>query len=53
MASLEIPAEPKDAVEIVLDKLAIMREELLTIERALERMQREAGELEKRQFRTK
>ena len=31
-----------DSLEVLLDKISHMREELLTIERALERMQREA-----------
>jgi hypothetical protein len=37
----------EDTLEILLDKIATMPDELLTIERALERMQREAVELSK------
>jgi len=39
---------PKDSLDILLDKISTMREDLLTIERALERMQREALELTQR-----
>jgi hypothetical protein len=39
------PSNHKDSFDMVLDKICHMREELLTIERALERMQREAVEL--------
>jgi hypothetical protein len=34
-----------ESINVVLDKFALMREELLNIERALERMQREGLEL--------
>jgi hypothetical protein len=39
------PTIRKDSLDILLDKISIMRDELLTIERAVERMQREAVEL--------
>ena len=43
------PSPPaKDSLDILLDKINHMREELLTIERALGRMQREAVELVQR-----
>jgi len=45
MATERASAPKKDTVEILLDKVAQMREEMLTIERALERIQREALEL--------
>jgi hypothetical protein len=39
------PDVRKGSLDVLLDKIALMREELLTIERALERFQREAIEL--------
>ncbi len=45
MATERASVSKKDTVEILLDKVANMREEMLTIERALERIQREALEL--------
>lgn len=38
----------KDSVDVLLDKINHMWEELLTIERALERMQKDAVELTQR-----
>ena len=45
MATERASVSKKDTVEILLDKVANMREEMLTIERALERIQSEALEL--------
>ena len=45
-------AEPryvhKDVIDILLDKISTMREDLLTVERALERLQAEALHLANR-----
>ena len=49
MAAQPKPPPHRDVLEILLDKIAVMREELLAIERALERMQLDAAELTQRQ----
>jgi hypothetical protein len=38
-------SSPKDAVEVLFEKVSRMREDLRTVERALERIQKEAAEL--------
>jgi hypothetical protein len=43
-----MPTDKKDTLDILLEKINRMREELQTIERALERMQQEAIELTER-----
>ena len=52
MAAPHATAARKDTLDILLDKINHIREELLTIERALERMQKEAVELAERRDRS-
>jgi hypothetical protein len=42
------PPIREDSLDVLLDKISHMREELLTVERALERMQKDAVELTQR-----
>jgi hypothetical protein len=45
MATIQALRTHNDSFDILLDKISQMREELLTIERTLERLQREEVEL--------
>ena len=48
MAAAQTRYAHKDVLDVLLDKISSMREDLLTVERALERIQAEALELANR-----